>query len=260
MSGRTTIGERDLEVRLERMVEAIEPLPDEQLVEMARAASASTRSAPARSPRRPLRVVLAAAVALGVAALLPAVFGGDVRGLFTREASAQPPVGVWRWAGQLAPGRPVQADARVRLAVQRLGVVPARVHRVSRLGGATLLAAAGKSGRVCFAARTGTSFGGFTCVSLLSPEAMVLFSLAGGTVVLGVARTDVERVVATRADGSERELAPNSSRAFAGAAPGGFAYVSGYRGDGTLVARLSVGASLRSRLCGTAPAACTPAL
>ena len=256
MRKRTMIDERELEAGLERIAGAVEPLDDAALTGMARAASASGRTF-ARSRRQPLRIAVAAALALGVAALLPAMFSGDVRGLLTREASAQPPVGVWRW-DQLVPGRSTKADARLRRSVRKLGVVPARIHRLGRPARPVLLAAADRLGRVCFATRTASSLSNFKCVSLLSSGSLVVF--ASGSTVLGIARSDVERIVAARADGSEQELRLNRWRAFEASRRGGFAWVKAYRGDGTLVERVAVGDSLRSRLCGAAAEPCPPAL
>lgn len=254
------IGEHELETRMGRMADSIEA-PDE--AELGRMAGTAVRLGQlrgvARSRRQPLRIALVAALALGVAALLPAMFSGDVRGLFAKEASAQPPVGVWRWGDRIVPGRPIRADALVRGSVRRLGVAPARVHRVGPSTRPMLLAAIDRIGRVCFAARTATSFRGFTCVSLLSPEAVVHFSASRST-ILGIVRTDVQRLVATRLDGREEQVTLDLWRAFHASARGGFTYLSAYTGDGGLVERVAIGNSLRSRLCGAPAEPCPPAL
>ncbi|MBD0330776.1 MAG: hypothetical protein ICV64_11825 [Thermoleophilia bacterium] len=196
------------------------------------------------STRRRLAVGLAVALA---AVLVPTA--GVAAYLLSR---ADPPGGgTWTWASGV-PGRPAGAETANRIAhfsaMGRNPVDERTVREVVRLrtdrGVHRLLAARARDGRVCFASVAERVWGAFTsCFPLREPfprghplflptlttlerqsdPVIAHFRSEGGpeprtvgwATILGVARSDVTRLVGTLADGSEVELPLNQWRAFA---------------------------------------------
>lgn len=267
------IDESELQARLDELADRVPPLTRDELSAMAHAATAGADAAVRPLRRRPLRLAVAVGLAVAAAASLPAVgLRSELYDVFTKEASAQPPVGVWRWDELITGAAPV-ADREVRLAMQRRGAVPGRVARVARTTGGghsfALLAAAGRDGGACFALKTRGPLPALECVALLDGRAIVHFSASARrgqpywAVLLGVVRSDVERVVVLRADGTEQTLPLNARRAFTYSADSrrtSFTRVSGYAGDGRLVARVAFEGPLWSPLCAGAAGACPPPL
>jgi hypothetical protein len=167
----------------------------------------------------------------------------------------------WVWANGAVPGERAAAGREVRAALELSrgeGVADESVRRVisARLGGEgfTLLAGRGATGRVCFTAITGAFTRGFSCLNALADEhALITYTASGGaelgttdwSLVVGIARSDVARVLAVTRDGEAREVVLNRWRAFEVESASGSAPVVAlrtYRADGSLIDETAVAA------------------
>ena len=136
--------------------------------------------------------------------------------------SDQPPQR-WEWSGA-PPGEAIAADAAMRASAARSGVTAGSLRELTTsAGGYHLLVAQRPDGRVCTAGRSKTFVAGFNCLSTWSDKfAMLLYSSEGGKDIhsvdhaslVGIARTDVARVVVTAANGGTQALVLNQWRAF----------------------------------------------
>ncbi len=259
--------EQRLEAALAALAGDVEPLGEAELLMLARSASAAP-------PDRRLHVPslgLAAATVIAATALAAAavVIQSGGKGPSSRPSARERfSVGAWTW-NQL-PGEPTLVDLPVRVALAR-GGVPTRVHRVISVrapgGRLTLLAAADAGGHVCFALRTALGVRAFHCVGPGARRAVVGFLGAKGpttprgarVAVLGVARSDV-RAVAVAAGGRPSRLRLNRWRAFAwvGTMPAGSASLLVAYGSGdALLARIPLGSTMLTAVCGQAAATCS---
>ncbi|MFN2471368.1 MAG: hypothetical protein ABR583_10385 [Gaiellaceae bacterium] len=262
----------DLETRLR--LGAPEPSP--AATERARA----TVLRPRRRVRR--RVLLAAAALVAALAAAPAL-------ALTIGLDGELPAATWTWEG--VPGRATPENGLVRLVAEKSRIDPGSVRELVRAddpAGSRLLAAS-RAGSVCLAAGGRGVLGEFRCLDeLLAPRlvagrepALLHYESGGGdrptratwSTIVGVARSDVRRVVVRLADGSERELPLNAWRGFAYAGAGKerfpvalLAYTERRHLFGTDEVRLEEvllerhNVPVRGPLCGGAAGPCNPEL
>lgn len=221
--------ERALARALVRLADEIEPPSGLELAAMARTA-AGVRPADVVARRRAFgrrhALVLGLASALAAASAGVTIeLGPRLRGVLTGTAQAQAPLGDWAWRAS-PPGVMTHLDRPTREAARTSGVLPGRVREVvalSRRGRrVSLLAAAAPGGAVCFALRAAGRTSPFDCLGRFDERAVVHF-VAGAAeplvstrprALVGIARSDVVRVVLVASDGRERELLLNPWRAF----------------------------------------------
>ncbi len=181
--------------------------------------------------------VAAASFLLVLLPLLEVACGGSAdEGNAPRTRSSQGPP---TWFSGGVPGKRVQADTLVAEMARASGVDPEEIHEVvqAREGreAYVLLAAPRKDGEICLsqAAVTGSRFfmvGDFSCaptalapVTRFADQAMLVWQSGGGErptvqssmAIVGLARSDVTRVVAVAPGGRQKELGLNEWRAFA---------------------------------------------
>lgn len=173
------------------------------------------------------------------------------------EPRSEHGVGSWQWERALSGNR-VAANGLTRRSLDvSLGRGWTSVHEVAAAGSmsdrVSLLAARSHSGAVCLGVSTFAFVGEFHCVatnSAVRDEALLHFTSGGGarlgdvdrTSVVGIARSDVARVVVTTPSG-QHDLQLNSARGFAydSAADGLPSSISAYGADGALIAEYAVG-------------------
>lgn len=270
MGRRRDIPEERLEAALAELAHAAPRLPDAALAEMvAVATSGGVATAPPRASWRRrvgLPAVAAAAVAATALAAFPAwlVFGGDGPAGVTGTARAG--AGTWG-SSEAVPGRPVAADRVLGVAMRESGVLPARLGQVLAHGSGEekiALVAAADAGRVCYAVRAERFVGDFLCPRRLDSEVLIQFSVAAagsprGLRVVGVARSDVTRVVLELSDGTRHALRLNRWHAFAYSAPshpGSVRFLTAYGPGETPLARIAFRGSTWVRLCGATTDPC----
>ena len=267
MRRRRDIPEARVEAALAELAERAPSLSDHVLDEMTRVATSSPAAAPP-APKRRFR--LAHVPPAAAAAVMATAFAALPAWLLLRDRpAAAPPVAqaaaaTWG-SSELVPGRPVAADGVLGVAMRESGVLPARLGQVAQGTGDEKIAlvAAADAGRVCYAVRSERFVGDFLCPRRLDSEVLIQFSVAGassgGIHVLGVARSDVTRVVLELSDGTRQALRLNRWHAFAYSAPSGSRSVrllTAYgRGD-TALARIAFRGSTWVRLCGATADPC----
>ena len=206
-----------------------EPPTPAELERMARVAIRASRPrgrSTVLSTRSRAGLAVGAAAVAGLAALGLVLAPWGLRDHLTRPASAHVSPGTWSWKDATVPGSPLTADPALQEAVRKAGVLPGRVRGVETSAGrsgVTLVAAAGKSGQTCFALRAAGAIGPFACLGRFDSRALLHFwsrERVAHPLVVGIARSDVVRVVATFAGGSERALPLNRWRAFSHRAHG----------------------------------------
>ena len=264
MIRRKHISEHRVETALAELGDHVARLPNDVLTEMARTATASRPALDRPRRRRAAQLPLVAAAALGLVVLagVPAWLLANVERGGQTDVAAPTAVATWGWR-DLVPGKPVAADPLLDVAARESGVAPARVAKLLAHGSGrerVTLVAAADAGRVCFAVRAGRFVGDFLCPRRLDPEVLIQFSVdqvgrgpRAGVRLLGVARSDVGRVVLTLSDGTATTLALNRWRAFAyssrpRSAPPRLLTVFG-RG-GALLTRIAFSGSQWVRVCG----------
>ncbi|MBA3364534.1 MAG: hypothetical protein H0U03_01930 [Actinobacteria bacterium] len=208
-----------------RLADEVEPLSDAELASMARMASTrrphSTRS-PGQHPRFLAGTALVALCALATLVSVEAV--PRLRDLGADSAQARAPLGVWAW-DQAVPGKGTPLAVSTRAADGIPNRLQAHAHEVIALTRGdlrfSLLAAEAGQGRLCFWLHPGSG-GAVDCVSRLDEDVLVHFLTRAGQsavsttprALVGIARSDVARVVVIRSDGGESELPLNRWRAF----------------------------------------------
>jgi hypothetical protein len=193
--------------------------------------------------------------------LLPALAAVVALALFalsyTSTGETRSQHGSWQWERALT-GSPVAANGLTR---RLLDISPGRgwtsLREVAAAGSmsdrVSLLAVRSHSGDVCLGVGTVEFARKFSCVSTNSAvrdEPLLHFMSGGGArlgvvdrvSVVGIARSDVARVVVTTASG-QHELHVNNACGFAydSAAEGLPSSISAYRADGALIAVYPVG-------------------
>ena len=270
MRRRRDIPDERVEAALAELAGCAPRLPDAVLGDMTRVAtSMPVALPPARRPRSRLAqlpAVAAAAVAATAFAALPAwlvLRDGPPGG-----ASPVVEAGAGTWgSSELVPGRPVAADRVLGVAMRESGVLPARLGQVLAQGTGEeriALVAAADAGRVCYAVKVERSVGDFLCPRRLDSEVLIQFSVAGaassrGLRLLGVARSDVTRIVLELSDGTRHALRVNRWHAFAYSAPSrsrSVRLLSAYGAGNTLLARIAFRGSSWVRLCGATADPC----
>jgi hypothetical protein len=193
-----------------------------------------------------LLAALAGVVALGLFALA-----------YTTTGESRPGDSAWHWERALS-AKPVSPNGLTRRSVDMsLGRGWTSLHEVAGVGltkdRVSLLAVRSQTGDVCLGVSTVAFVKRFSCVSTTSgvdDEPLLHFTSGGGArlgvvdriSVVGIARSDVARVVVTTASGPH-DLSVNSAGGFAydSAAKGLPSTISAYGADGALMAEYSVG-------------------
>jgi hypothetical protein len=158
------------------------------------------------------------------------------------SSSQLPPSLKWNLPSSL--GQAFTATTGTQTFAAQSDVSPSSIRQiVAAKSGLTLIVGQNSSGRPCTAS-AGTAVGNFNCLSDWSDKfAMLLYSTEGGSTqfvadhesLVGVARSDVAKVVLTTADGAESTLALNEAHGFsydsssASTLP---ASITAYDGDG----------------------------
>ena len=229
-----------MQTELESRIGAARPaVPDPSPLVARRVRGAAVAAVRRRSRRR---------VAVFVAAALSTVLvGGPAYALLDPFEGA--PVGTWTWPGGV-PGRSIELDPPVRKLValppSGPGIDVSTTREVISVGSGLsergLLAARAADGELCFSATLAGAFGAFGCPfrehlfrggGLTLPtepppslRAVLYWLSVGGAhprvvdraTIVGIARSDVTRVVVRVRGGAERELPLNEWRAFSYAA------------------------------------------
>lgn len=164
--------------------------------------------------------------------------------------------GLWQWERALSGNR-VAATSLIRRSLESGGQGWTSLHEVAAAGSmsdrVSLLAARSSSGDVCLGVSTFAFAGEFHCVSknnAMGYEALLHFTSGGGArlgavdriSVVGIARSDVARVVVTTPSG-QHEVPVSGARGFAydSAADGLPSSISAYGDDGALIGEYGVG-------------------
>lgn len=195
-----------------------------------------------------LIAALAAVVALALFALSYTSKG---------ESRSEHGVGSWQWERALSGSRVAATSLTRRMldeSLDRGGWTS--LHEVAAAGSmsdrVSLLAVRSRSGDVCLGVSAFAFVGEFHCVSnsAVRDEALMHFASGGGAQlgfvdrisVVGIARSDVARVVVTTPSG-QHDLQLNSARGFAyhSAAHGLPSSISAYGADGAVIAEYFVG-------------------
>jgi hypothetical protein len=138
------------------------------------------------------------------------------------NSSSEPPPSL-KWNLPSSLGQPINAAGAIQTFAARSDVSPSSIRQiVASSSGLTLIVGQNSSDRPCTAS-AGTTVSNFNCLSDWSDKfAMLLYSTEGGSTLfaadhaslVGVARSDVVKVVLTTADGAESTLALNEAHGF----------------------------------------------
>lgn len=137
----------------------------------------------------------------------------------------------WLWSANVPGNRVVASDEVLAALEMSPDIDPTTVRETITAGSGkrsvTLLAARNHSGQLCVGAVSSLTTGALSCLNgAVESESVITFQASGGTeigntrwaTIVGIVRSDVERILISLNDGSQRKLPLTGWRAFAYAA------------------------------------------